>query len=211
MSQPQTNLFWPPNTPNVYGPLVSLGHIRRAAVATLQKWLPSYINELTVRYNPEPKLLPVQSWKVLPEYRALPARESPAVMVTCPGTLSQPERQGDGTYSTHVSVQVSVVVWGGDWEPTEDTTSLYGIAVIAALTQHPDLGRVSAGVKWLSYRYSRADHSSTRTLGVAQIAFDVEVAALVNSNLGPVQPEDGPISLPLVESVHVTIDKEPLT
>jgi hypothetical protein len=132
-------------------------------------------------------------------------------MVTCPGTIRAPSRDGEGVYRVHFGVQVSVVVWGDDWEPTEDKTGYYSSAVIAALLQHPTLTGLSSSVLWLGSRYGEVEHSSTRTLGAEQINFDVEVGSVVNSYAGPAEPNDPTTPLPLVETASVTVIKEPLT
>jgi hypothetical protein len=198
-----TNPFWPPYTPDVFGPLVSTGDVRDAVKSTLQLWTPGYIAEIAERKAIT--LPPFEDWTVRPEYRSLPTTAAPACMVTCPGTLKQPERQGGGEYIAYFGVQVSVVVWGADWEPTEDTTGYYSTAVVASLLQHPSLGDFAEGVEWLGTRYGEVEHSSTRTLGAAQINFSVAVNNVVNASAGPASPTaPGPLP-PTVESASVTV------
>lgn len=203
-----SNVFWPPTEPDIYGPLIATSDVREAVKTTLQTWLPNYINETNDRRGLD--LPGVQEWETLPEYRALPQGQSPAVMTTVLGTIGQPERHGDGSIRVHFNVQVSIVVYGTDWQPTEDTTGQYATAVVAALVQHPGLDGLATSVKWLSYRYVPVDHSSTRTLGTGQLHFDVEIPAFVNTDLGPATPQSSPFPAGLVESVDITINKEPL-
>lgn len=201
-----TNSFWPPWSPDVFGPLVAPSDVRDAVKATLQLWSPSYIAEIATRKDLT--LPPIEDWTVRPEYRSLPVTSAPACMVTCGGTLGSPHREGDGNFLVHYGVQVSVVVFGPDWEPTEDLTGNYATALTAALLQNPSLGDFAQGVDWLSYRYLVVEHSSTRTLGTGQISLDVGVRNVVNAKAGPSAPTDPADLPPTVETSSVAIVKE---
>jgi len=208
-----TNPFWDSIEPDLYGPLVATGDVRLAMRDFLTLWLPGYLTELNTRRALDPPLQQVQDWTVRPEYRSLPQTESPAIMVTA-GQVMNPQREGDGSYRAHFPVRADVVLWGGDWEPTEDLCGLYSLAVVAAVVQHPSLP-VTVGqhgpahsTRWVGTRYVEVEHSSTRTLGVAQISFDVEMDDVVSTVAGPDTPGADPVLPPLVETIVVTVNKE---
>lgn len=199
------NAFWPPT--GVFGPIITPATVRAAARDTLQTWSATYIGEVARQQGFE--LSPIQDWKVRQQYRTLPVGESPACWVTGLGTLTKPQRKGDGTYLVTWGVEVDLLIWGDDFENTEDLTGHYAAACVAALVQHGDLGGVAEATAWTGYRYAEVEHSSTRTLGVGRLTFAVTVDGVVNSAVGPTDPTQPVVVPPLVQTVTVNVQEQP--
>jgi len=198
-----SNAAFPQPGPTVFGPMVGASDVREAMSATVQTWAGAYIAEMAALTGAA--LSPFQSWKVLYEYRTLPASEAPACWVTCTGTHGRPERQGNGRYMADWAVDVSVVVNGTTWDEAADRTAAYVTAVRTAILQHGSLGGLAQSTTWLGERYTAVDHSATRTLGVGLIAFGVRVDNVVNASAGPATPTAGPALAPTIATGRVAV------
>jgi hypothetical protein len=205
-----TLIVTPTSTTDAYGPLLGADTARDAIKATLQLWTPSYIAAISAaRGLPASgagSMKPVQDWTIRPEYRTLPVSSSPAILVTCPGTVKgkAPTIHGDGNIRADWLTEVSIVVFGDDWEPTADLTTRYATAVRAAILQHRSLNGVALNTVWLGEQYAEVEHSSTRTLGVAVIHFAVTLDAVMNVQAGPITPPIAPaIAYPLPDNPRV--------
>ena len=206
-----TSPVFPLPTPDVYGPALG-GHTARQAVqATLQTWTPSYIAEVAKRLGLT--MGPFQHWVALPEYRALPQNYAAACWATCTGTRGTPERRGDGTYRADYLIEVSTLVYGGDWDQTEDLTSAYNLAARMALLQHRSLGDVAVTTVWQGETYTPVSHTATRTLGCYRSNYLVTLDPVATTAGGPTTvPPAGqlPPTPPTVATEVLTIG-EPLT
>jgi len=199
------NPFFPAT--GVFDSIVTPADVRAAARDTLKVWLSTYITEVGRQKGLE--LDPIQDWTVRQQYRTLSIGESPACWVTGLGTLAKPTRKGDGTYLVPWGIEVDVLVWGDDFEATEDLVGHYAAACIATLVQHQDLGGIAETTTWTGYRYTEVEHSSTRTLGVGRLTFTVTVDNVVNSSAGPSDPTVPVTVPPLVQTVAVNVQEQP--
>jgi hypothetical protein len=198
---------YPLPTTDLFGGLAGAAEVRQAMVTTLKLWTPTYIAEVAARTGLT--MRPFEDWKLRPEYRTLPVNNSPACLITCLGTLGEPAIRGNGSAYAVWTVEVSIVVFGDDWETTADLTGHYTTALRAAVLQHRDLGGFAGSTKWLGEKYTEIEHSSTRTLGVAVIHFAVAVDHVVDVTTGPATPTSPNTLPPIVAAsgVHVTVQK----
>lgn len=182
-------MTFPLPAPDAYGPGLGGHTVRQAMEAVLQAWTPTYIAEVASRLGLS--MSPFQQWVALPEYRALPQNYTAACWTSVTGTRGQPQRQGDGTWRAVYTAETSTLVYGADWDATEDLCSAYNLAVRMCLLQHRSLGQVAEDTAWLGESYTPVTHSNTRTLGVYRGLWAVTLAGTVQDSAGP-----GPIPAP---------------
>jgi hypothetical protein len=193
-----------PFDPDVFGPAAGGHTVRQAVRDTLQTWTPTYIALIAQRLGLD--MAPFQQWIALSEYRALPQNYTAACWPTCLGTRGTPQRQGNGIYRAAYGIEVSTLVYGGDWDQTEDLTSAYNLAARMALLQHRDLGGVADALGWISETYAVASHTNTRTLGVYRAVYEVWLPAAVQTAAGP-PPGSKPPVTPVQVPAYPTVDQ----
>lgn len=201
---------------NVYGPIYGGHSVQEACYNTLQKWLPAYIHEFNRKLGGEILTVPTE-YKYQPDERPFTREVSASILVVCGGTVGEPKRLSNATWSDW-SIQASACVIGTkDWQETEALTFAYGAAVRTAIAQHPSLGGLAKATLWTGEKYMRGTRSSTRQVGLAIIDFQVTLPQTMNPNAGPPEPQfagDGVITdpsilppqpIPTVKSTEVDI------
>lgn len=212
------NPFWPLPYPDSLGGIIGADDVRDAVKATILEWSPFYLfaisgrlvaaNKITAKQSPLPNF---GKWVNDPTHRNLGTGEPAAFLVTVPATVGTPFQEGDGAYKAVFRSQVEVAVFGTSWEEAADRVSWYEKVVRACVIQHKDLGNFAMGVKWAGVQYSGEEHTSSRTVGIATLGFDVTVADVIDAGRGPATVPDPfaiPAQDPTVESVLVTVAKE---
>lgn len=199
---------FPPSAPDVFGPAAGGHTVRRAVRDTLQAWTPTYITLVAEREGLT--MSPFQHWTAMYQYRSLPQNYAAACWPVCTGTRGTPQRQGNGLIRAAYGVEVSTLVYGGDWDQAEDLCSAYNLAVRLALLQHRNLGGVAEATTWLSEQYAAVDHTNTRTLGVYRALYEVTVAEVASTSAGP-PPGTPPPSTPGRVPAYPTVEQTDLT
>jgi hypothetical protein len=167
------------------GPLVTALEIRRSAQEQLQAWIPAYLAELERRYDIKKKLPAPKTWHRLPRFTRMSSEQSPAVLVTSPGLVEPPSRDGDGEFSAIWRLNVFVVVRGEDFQQTTDRVALYVAAVRLALMQQ-GIGLSSAHrPSWIGEGYDELEVDQARTIGAGVASFTVRIGQVLDDQAGP--------------------------
>lgn len=215
---------FPAPIPDSLGPLLGADDVRDAVKATIDEWSEYYLSVISQRLaaadriggqsqNPNP-LPNFGTWVNDPTQRNFGTGQPAAFLVTVAATVGAPDVQGDGMVRAVWRANVSIQAFGTDWQEAADLTSWYEKCVRWCIQQHRSLGGFSTGSKWIGTSYSSKDHTSTRTLGIAAIGFDIGVANVINVRRGPatVPTQPGPPAQdPTVDDVIVELTKVPVT
>lgn len=195
------------------GPFVGPAQVRGAVLATLAKWAPYYVQEAirqTTALDLNPVMAQFVDWRNEPAISTVNPTQAPRYVVSCPGTLTQPRRKGDGTFLTDWDVAVDLWIWGTDYQSTEDRLGYYLIALREALIQHPSLGGFAQSTWWRGDRYRQAaPPTGMHTWGQGTLSLGVKVdggmAAFNGPATPPSDPTTPPVAPPAVTSEHITI------
>lgn len=218
-----TNPYWPLVGPDSLGGLVGADDVRDNVKSIIDLWAPYYTaivsNRLAAQgriggpgQNPVP-LPEFGTWANDPEHRSFGTGQPAAYLVTSPGTVGQPDLQGNHQYIAVWRAQVMVQVFGTDWQSTADLTSWYEKIVRWCVMQHRSLGGFAMGTSWVGAQYIGKEHTSTRTEGVVTLGFDVKVGNVLDIGAGPEFPPAGPAAPPddtTVAEVITTLTKVPV-
>lgn len=213
--------YWPLPLPDSLGGLVGADDVRNAVKDTIDEWSPYYLAVVSQRLVAQDRLggakqikSPLKDfgkWLNDPDHRSYGSGQPAACLVTVPGTVGVPDKQGNGQIIATWRAQVTVRVFGTDWQEAADLTSWYEKTARWCILQHGSLGGFAMSTKWIGGQYSGREHTSTRTEGVATLGFDVKVGDVIDVNRGPAtvpSPAVPPADDSTVETVVVTIDKE---
>lgn len=221
-TEEDTNCIFPEIQPDIFGPIISAADVRDAVNATIDLWGPTYVAVMAQRTGLS--LQDFVSYSALYKIRGLPADQSPSYWVTMePGSK---RLQRKGSYWTAVwRAEVQVVIYGTDWDATEDLGWAYGTAVRALLLQHGGLGlpqglvtgplasAANINTDWVQEKYQRAQDERRRTVGVHQGQYDITVEGVLNWSAGPKvytsSPPPGPGTQgnEPVTAVNITLEK----
>lgn len=177
-------------------PLVTADDLCAAAEAMLRAHLPVLAESLGLK--------PIQEWQQVPTPEALSTADTPALAIACPGLATPPTKRSTG-YDAPWRLVVGVYDRGEDHTDTQARTRKWAAAVRQVLVQHPTLGGVAAGVRWVGEEYAeRPERSSARTLGGCAVAVDVTARDVIAHE--PYVSPDQPGSVrPVVEATHSTV------
>lgn len=190
-----TNVYWPLTVPDSLGGVVGADDVRDAVRATIETWAPFYVAVISDRLatagliggpgqNPAP-LPDFGEWKNEPTFRNIGSGQPAAFLVRVPATVGTPDTQGNGQVIATWRCQVTVQVFGTQWEEAADLASWYEKAVRLSVMQHKSLGGFANSTKWMGNQYSGKEHSSSRTEGLIVMAFDVKVGNVIDVSRGP--------------------------
>jgi hypothetical protein len=196
-----------------------------ALVATLDRWLPTYLAHLG-RLDRErrgdqgltPEIVrPPRSW-----HRAIvpveddgvlwPDRALPAVYVVYDGLADDPVHDGNGKYSCEYRFEIAAVVQAADQDGANRLSQIYYAAIVGAIMQRQSLGGHAGGVTWRPGTAARRPLGADgRPLAVCGAIFDVTVPDVIDVFDGLAEPMPGtpPAAAPdrhSFESHDVTIE-----
>jgi hypothetical protein len=221
----------------VIGPVANWGEllvetdVDEAVIATLKKWLPSYLTRLererglTVRTLARPV---AASYVNTLEDDEFPDHQLPAIIVTTART-SEVERFGGGVHTVSFQVIVSSVVRGRTPPETRKLAALFSGCVRRVLVHQQDLGEFAQEVRFQRGNLAPlADQTdSGRWLAAGVNEFVVVVDDVLTGGVGPMQvdpvyddpdPEGNPdeeytdpvtVSRVVVSTTGVPITQEP--
>ena len=188
----------------LYGSLVTTEDVRLAVVAHLKLWSPAYLAEVER-----------QKGASLPPFRGYVTESGdvfPVALVACAGTEGDPERHGDGTITAWWAVGAAAVVAGKTRDEANVTAGYYGAAIRASILQHPSLSGFAESIVWIGESLEEVAWDPDLSIVVCLARFLVAVPAVVNVNLGPLEPPVDPGAdpgdLPTVVTVTETIIRE---
>jgi hypothetical protein len=176
-----------------FGSCLASVDVDEAVLATLQKWMPTYLGFLqTSRSLPFDLYAPDASHyaNVIldDEWRDI---SLPAILVATARTHSEPEVMPDGSCLVDWLVAVSAVVRGQSRAQTRQLASLYELATRMVLVQQWDLGDFADSVRWLAGGEARPltdPLGKGRWLGEGASQYLVRTEQAVNRELGPDTP-----------------------
>lgn len=198
---------------SVFGGLVHGGIVEQAVGDTLKLWFPTYLREVERQHDRDQLALPApRSYQLVSESDD-PTRwledQLPSIIVMCPGFAEQPRHAGSGAYDARYSVSVAAIVSANTQGATRQLARLYGAAIAAILVQKPSLGGVANGLQWADESYDDIPADSARSLACVIEGFIVDMPAVLDSQAGPLVPdeeanEEGP-EWPQVQTTDVEL------
>lgn len=202
-------------------------HIERACLATLQKWMRSYIGLAEQAEGfPAESLPDIKGWarKTQVDLGQRPEEHIPLVAVTA-GDTTDVRRDGDGSYDAAWALQVSVVVMSAEEDDTRDMGALYAYLVRKVLTEQPwvaghgpdPAALFPVDCKWTGDQPETIAASSARTIFGTHCLFHVYTDGVMTTADGPTTPEPLPDppgggrpdypDAPTAETVAITVDQ----
>lgn len=170
-------------------------------LTTLHTWSPTYIGEAirqTASLGLNPALQNFEDWVNEPGIVAVNPSMAPRFVVHVPGTVGTPERHGDGTYRATWIVEISLWLWGTDYQTTEDYLGYYVTALREAVLQHPSLGGFAETSKWVSEKYKQiASPTAYHTWAQSILTIHCTVDGALNAYTGPVAVPADPSVAPV--------------
>jgi len=162
-----------------------------AVLNTLEKWMPTYIQEIERQLNLTLGLFPPpRVYSTTNTWHSLPDERLPMCIALSTGTVTRPRYEGDGTISAWWGIGVGVAASANTEENTNLAAKIYGAAVRAILLQQPTLGGMTAGTEWIDESYTEVPvpEDERRTIRAAQVIFQVLVDDVVTRFSGPTTP-----------------------
>jgi len=206
---------------DTYGPVYSGHSIQEAMYTTLEKWMPSYVQETNRQIGKNVLQIP-REYRYRPDYRTLPKGVTAAILLDVPGTVGEPIVHQDFIRANWHAEAMIFVYGTKDWQETQAITHAYMGCLRACILQHRDLNGVAETTMWTGEEYREGEHSSNRTTGVGLVYFEVTVGNATNMFAGPpskqyagegsvTDPSLFPPSPPIqATEVNVTLNKENL-
>lgn len=198
----------------VFGEIKTGAHVEAALISTIEEWIETYLAEVERQASIEARKLPApRSYSTVNEFRKWPEEQIPAVVVVSPGLATSGIMvEGNGQVNATFLAGIAVVVSAKDKASTNMLAKSYAAAIRTLILQHPSLGGFSRGVTLLDESYNDGPPEDERTLGAAQVQFEVEVPDVSWSKGGLTAPPDDPYdpdpTFPTVDETDVTINKE---
>jgi hypothetical protein len=171
------------------GPIVAASDVERAALATIKKWVSTYLGEAEGQHDRARGSLPrPRSYTTTNSFDKWPEDQLPCVLLVCPGLVEQPRAEGNGHYHAVFAVGVAVIVSAKTEAATEELAKLYVSAVRTCLIQQQSLGGFADSTEWLDETYDDLPSEDMRSLGAGQSIFAVHVGDLSRRYTGPPHP-----------------------
>lgn len=181
---------------SIFGPIIDASRVEDAVLSLLQVWLPTYLSEVERQAGMTAgQLARPRSWQAVNDVDNWPENQLPAVFVVPTGTTGEPERLGDGTYSTWWAFGVVAVTPANDEVHARRNAQLYTAAIRALLLHRQSLGGLGTATVWTGERFDAGSLSGrNRTLGVGSSEYRVNVMNVVQTGKGPIAPDPKPDS-----------------
>jgi hypothetical protein len=177
-------------TVDVFGQIISTENVEDAYVSLIELWIDTYLseverqNDLTV-----PTLARPASYQADFDPDNWVLAQLPGVVVVCPGTDGDLERQGNQQYGGWFRVGVAVIV-SEQTEPMARTSAQrYQAAINALVTQHPDLQGFAQQTVLVSFDVELQAPQETRYVALATTTFKTWVDGIVTASSGPLLPD----------------------
>lgn len=172
---------------SLFGLIITDDQVEDAILATLRKWLPTYLSEverqvgLTAGYYQRPV---ESSYTARTDFDNWPEDMIPAIVAITIGLDDEPPKDGGGHYRGQFAVGVSAIAESTDRVSTRRFAYRLGAAVRAALVQHASLdlalGGNVRGVKLVAGRNNELPTEADRTIWASRQVFIVEVGNFVS-------------------------------
>jgi len=177
--------------PSIFGPIITDDQVEEAVLATLRKWLPTYMAEVERQVGLDAGFyeLPVaSSYTARTDFDNWPEDMLPAIVAIGTGIEDDPVKDGYGLMRGKFLIGITGIVTSTDKLSTRRYAARLGGAVRAALVQHASLdlalgGRVR-GVDLVGGRNNELPTEDERTIWANRQLFTVEIGEFL-STVGP--------------------------
>lgn len=183
----------------IFGPIHTDDQVEDAVLATLQKWLPTYMSEverqlgLTVGYYQRPF---ESSYTARTDYEAWPEEMMPVVSVEGLVIEDDPRRDGRGMMSGKFAMGVTNTCVSNDSVYVRRYAARMGAAIRVAVMQHQSLDSALngdiLGIHYVGSRNNLLSSQDQRTIRGYRQLFVVEARNLLTRGVGPVAPDAVP-------------------
>lgn len=184
-------------TEDIFGPIFVGRQIEDAALETLRTWMPTYLQEIELQLQrvrgeiPAPRLYTTRN-----EFTQFPEDQMPMCVVVSPGLVSEPKREGDGTYNAWFALAVGFAAAGRDADTSRFLAQVYGAAGRAILLHKSSLGGVASGVEWTDESYDNLVTEDDRVVRACYNMYQFHVAGIVQKGMGPAVTIPDPVEQP---------------
>lgn len=196
---------------SVFGQILTGFDVENAVDSTIDTWLATYLREIERQKSIAPNsLAAIASTSRVNQFAQYQGEPLPALIIVCPGTERNPERDGNQTYRMWFTCGLAIIVEAVDAYHARQLAQLYAAAIMDMLVQHKSLGGFAEDLELGVVTTTDAPADFLRAgCAVARIVFSVLVPGVVTGLAGPKEPDPDPDAWPKVETVH--IDAERLT
>ena len=194
----------------VFGSMISGAQVEDAVVATLQKWLSTYIAEVSAQNGYGRNDLPrIASYQVLPDFDKWPENAFPAIVVVSGGITERPKKVGGGRIQATWGFGMGVFCSANTQENTNKMAKIYTAAIRTCLLQHASLLGFAIGLDWEDETYNDLGTDDSRSIAAGRGLFTVTVDNVALAQGGPRNPvsdaSDEPLYDPTTPYSPVTV------
>lgn len=195
-----------------FGENVAFHEVDDVVIATLRKWLPTYIRHVNETRNPPTPLSAPKdnNYASVLDPDWIKDHRLPGVFAATAKTVGTPKVTADGKYITTFLVVVSAVARARNPQETRRNVSLFELACRMVLVQQKDLGGFALGTKWVQgagVRPINDPQGKGRWIAEGASQYWVMVESAVQEDTGPTVPDQAPYQdLPQVEDVTTDVE-----
>lgn len=184
---------------DLFGKIVTGKDVRAAVEATMRKWMPTYLEAVSLHHGRETILPNIRSYVSSFDTDRFSEEQVPSCVIVAPGTFDEPTRRADWSYDVTWSVGIGVVVSGQSQDNTFELCEMYAAASRLVMIQQGALGGFGSGTMWISERYDELAFDDVRTIAAGIVQFAVDVQTSFRYEDTPLQPESqrGPSEVPV--------------
>lgn len=179
---------------DIFRPIFSADVLESAVIATLRKWMPTYLREMEVQRDlTRGRILIPRTFTTRNEFSTFPDEQMPVCVVVSPGLADAPNPDGEGRYVGWWALGVGVVARANTETNTNSLAKIYGAAVRAIIMhkQGLDDSWPFGGNEWIDETFTDIPTDEReRSMRAVQVIFRVWVDELVTKNAGPAYPDD---------------------
>lgn len=201
----------------IFQPIFDASLLSKSVIVTLQKWFPTYLEELRIQRNETSALPEPRAYLTRNEFTSFPDESMPMVVAVSPGTVSEPMRDGDGRYSAWYGLGLGIVAAANTESNSDRVAKEYAAVARTILLQKQGLDGAweYGGIEWADEGFDDLpDPAQERTMRASLLMFRVLVYNVSTKFAGPAHPvEPGPeqpgSDWPTVESTEIEVEVIP--
>lgn len=193
---------------SLFGQMVSASDITQATEDALKKWYITYIRTVERKLDLNPGTIQeptnyTNRNKVDAEF----GEQIPKVVIVCPGLVGPPRKKGNGYYDATWRLGVAVACADADEDVADMLSKAYGLATRKLILDKLRIGNVV----WIDENYDDIPlPNKVMQYKAAGLFFTVDMQNVVLQGTGPDEPTEDDIILGQVETIGITIIKEPI-
>lgn len=197
----------------VFGDVLVASQIEEAGIATLVKWMPTYIREIERQLGLEVGNIPYpEHFSNRNSFDYLPGEKYPKVVVISPGLDGEPLANGNGQYAARWRLGVGAVIAATDEVVANLWSKVYGAAIREIFINKQSLGGLARAISWVDEEYPDLPISQQNQLfKAAAVYFQVDCQNVATKWGGPEMPDSEPYAYGIAETVIIDLEKLPIT